>query len=178
MLFFCQSFIKIFIAIASRIPNFSKKNYLQFFILPKKMNTDNEDITDCSACAYHKRVNKHIYKENIPQVNKFDPRYSDSYCVDCLFIFDMDFDHDTMDRDDYLKKLFQERMAERSEPFEVWSQKPKILSWYPMNDNATHWRCCTATRNKVVFEDFYTPLHSEPPIKRQETDIISNEKTN
>lgn len=134
------------------------------------------DFTECFLCAYHKRNNQHIYKENVPHVNKFDPRYSDSLCADCIFLVDEDFDSNSMDRDEYLQKLFENRMAERTVPFAVWSEKPKLLKWYPMNDDATHWRCCTQTKGCFLFEDFHMTSMTPPPIKRQETDIILNKK--
>ena len=134
-----------------------------------------EDFTECLACAYHKRVNQHIYKENVPHVNKIDPRYSDSYCVDCLILIDEDheeYDPNLMSRDEYLNKLFEERMAERHKPFEIWSQNPMCLSWYPMNDNATHWRCCTQKKNGILFQDLHINTASTPPpISRQETEV-------
>ncbi len=135
-----------------------------------------EDITKCFVCSWNKRVNQQLCDYEL-RVNLFDPRYSDDLCVDCVILVDEEFDPTRVKRDEYLNKLFEERMAERSEPFAIWSQNPPLLKWYPMNDNATHWRCCSHKKNCIIFQDFYINVATTPPpIKRQETDIIFNKK--
>ncbi len=149
---------------------------INFYLNPKKTiyvfydpqkNMEPINFIDCFICAYRKRKN-----QNLQHVNKIDPRYSDTLCANCVVLVDEDFDRNSMDRNEYLRTLFQKRMVQRSQPFAVWSQNPQIRKWHPMNDDATHWRCCTATKDNVKFEDFYiNAVESMPPISRQETEV-------
>ncbi len=125
------------------------------------------NFTNCSTCLYYKRTN-----QNFQHVNKIDPRYSDTLCANCVVPVYQDFDRNIMDRDEYLRKLFEKRMEKRSLPFEIWSHIGENLKWYPMNDDATHWRCCILTKFFVGFQDLYVNTASTPPpISLEETEV-------